>query len=93
VPVPLTSALPSRPPVRAADGPSADRQPTDRQAHRQAVTDHLLTALEDLVWRYRAQAGHPEHAELHAEVLTAEVAFQLAVARRALHRHPLLDPR
>jgi hypothetical protein len=60
----------------------------DRQFQRQAITEHFLTALEDVVWRYRAMSGHPEHADLYAEVVTAEVAHQLAVARGALHRHP-----
>lgn len=90
--VPITSAL-SPAPSRRSAGHTSDVTPTDRQFQREAVTEHFLTALEDLVWRYRAQAGHPEHAELHAEVLTAEVAFQLAVARRGLHRHPPVDSR
>jgi hypothetical protein len=62
----------------------------DRQFQRQAITEHLLTALEDVVWRYRAMATREEHAGLYAEVVTAEVAHQLEVARSALHRHPLL---
>jgi len=60
----------------------------DRQFRRQAITEHFLTALEDVVWRYRALAGHPEHADLYAEVVTAEVAHQLEVTRQALRRTP-----
>jgi hypothetical protein len=60
----------------------------ERQFQRQAITEHFLTALEDVVWRYRALARHPEHAHLSAEVITAEVAHQLEVTRQALNRHP-----
>jgi hypothetical protein len=67
---------------------TTDYPSTDRQFQRQAIAEHLLTALEDVVWRYRALSGHPEHADLYAETVTAEVAHQLAVARRALDRHP-----
>jgi hypothetical protein len=62
----------------------------DRQFQRQAITEHFLTALEDVVWRYRAMATKGEHADLYAEVVTAEVAHQLQVARTALHRHPAM---
>jgi hypothetical protein len=61
-----------------------------RQFQRQAIIEHFLTSLEDVVWRYRALATHAEHADLHAEVVTAEVAHQLEVALGALHRHPAL---
>jgi hypothetical protein len=63
---------------------------SDRQFQRQAITERFLTALEDVVWRYRAMATQGEHAELYAEVVTAEVAHQLQVARSALHRHPAM---
>lgn len=59
-----------------------------RQFQRQAITEHFLTALEDVVWRYRALAGGGEHADISAEVITAEVAHQLSVARSSLRRHP-----
>jgi hypothetical protein len=62
----------------------------DRDFQRQAIAEHFLTALEDVVWRYRAMATHGEYAELYAEVVTAEVAHQLEVARSALHRHPMV---
>ena len=61
---------------------------TDRRSQRHAITEHLLTALEDVVHRYRTLALHAEHADLHAEVITAEVAHQLAVARSGLKRYP-----
>ena len=83
---PLTAAPPTAAPLTAARLTSAAT--ADRQFQRQAITEHFLTALEDVVWRYRALSGHPEHADLYAEVVTAEVAHQLAVARGALHRHP-----
>ncbi|TCK21153.1 hypothetical protein [Pseudonocardia endophytica] len=47
----------------------------------------LLDGLEALVQRHRALA-HDDAAPLHAELITAEVAMQLAVARRALRRGP-----
>ncbi|MEQ3552823.1 hypothetical protein WIS52_20335 [Pseudonocardia nematodicida] len=47
----------------------------------------LLDNLEALVRRHRALRGnHPE--ALHAELITAEVAQHLAVARAALRRLP-----
>lgn len=62
-----------------------------RAGERHAITEHLLSALEDVVHRYRALALHVEHADLHAEVITAEVAHQLAVARNSLRRYPPLN--
>lgn len=59
---------------------------SDRDFQRHAITEHFLTALEDVVWRYRALSQHPEHADLRAEVITAEVAHQLSVTRTALNR-------
>ncbi|MDT7672131.1 MAG: hypothetical protein QOD82_33 [Pseudonocardiales bacterium] len=89
---PLKTPVPQAPPPRrTAAGvvrSTTDYPSTDRQFQRQAITEHLLTALEDVVWRYRALSGHPEHADLYAETVTAEVAHQLALARRALDRHP-----
>ena len=48
------------------------------------------TLTDQLVTRHRALALHDEHIELHAELIAAEVAHQLAMARSALHRHPSL---
>ncbi|MDT7563602.1 MAG: hypothetical protein QOG76_2226 [Pseudonocardiales bacterium] len=86
---PLKTPPLKTPPLKAPLVRSTTDYPsTDRQFQRQAITEHLLTALEDVVWRYRALSGHPEHADLYAETVTAEVAHQLALARRALDRHP-----
>ena len=62
---------------------------------RASVADRLLTSLEDLVRRHRALGsyaaeGSAQQAALHAELIAAEVAHELAVARSALHRHPPL---
>jgi hypothetical protein len=62
--------------------------PGTRAFQRQAITEHFLTALEDVVWRYRALSRGGQHDEITAEVVTAEVAHQLAVARSSLRRHP-----
>jgi hypothetical protein len=65
-----------------------------RTSVRQSIADRLLTSLEDLVRRHRALGRHAEESAqesaLHAELIAAEVAHELAVARRALHRHPPL---
>lgn len=62
----------------------------ERPVQRQAITEHFLAALEDVVARYRALDPAAPQAELYAELLTAEVAHQLAVARSALHRRPAI---
>ena len=61
---------------------------TDRNDIRQRIADRLLTALDDLVRKHRALALHTEHSDLHVELITAEVAHQLAMARNAVHRYP-----
>jgi hypothetical protein len=61
---------------------------THRRTQRQEITQHLLTALEQVVWRYRAMQPPVENADPYAEVVTSEVAHQLAVARSALRRYP-----
>ncbi len=63
-----------------------------RESIRHSIADRLLTSLEDLVRRHRALGPHPGGSEsaLHAELIAAEVAHELAVARSALHRHPPL---
>ncbi|MEQ3554342.1 hypothetical protein WIS52_28075 [Pseudonocardia nematodicida] len=63
----------------SAPAPATDR-PTDPGAQ-------LLDGLEALVRRHRAL--RTEYADgLHAELITAEVAQHLAVARNALRRRP-----
>ena len=69
--------------IRPAPAPTRDTV-------RQSIADQLLEALDQLVTRHRALALHDEHIELHAELIAAEVAHQLAMARSALHRHPSL---
>jgi hypothetical protein len=67
---------------------SLPAQLPSREQRRAAVAERLLDALERLVQRHRALALHTEHTELHAELITAEVAHQLATARNDLLRHP-----
>jgi hypothetical protein len=69
--------------------------PTESRAfQRKAITEHFLTALEDVVWRYRAldptSTDRDDLTALTAEVVTAEVAHQLEVARSSLRRYPLV---
>mgnify|MGYP007097346352 FL=1 len=49
------------------------------------ISEHLLAALEQLVWRYRALQPGPADAYLYAETITAEAAWQIDLARRSLH--------
>ena len=70
---------------------SPPAQLPSREQRRAAVADRLLDALERLVQRHRALALHSEHAPLHAELIAAEVAHQLATARNDLLRHPPLS--
>ena len=60
----------------------------DRNEIRRRIADRLLTSLDELVRKHRALALHSEHADLHVELITAEVAHQMALARIAVHRHP-----
>jgi hypothetical protein len=60
-----------------------------REQRRNEVAERL-DALERLVRHHRALALHSEHAGLHAELIAAEVAHQLATARNDLLRHPPL---
>jgi hypothetical protein len=59
-----------------------------RDTVRRSIADELLTALDALVSRHRALELHDQHIELHAELIAAEVAHQLAMARDALRRNP-----
>ncbi|HLU57325.1 MAG TPA: hypothetical protein VKZ81_17865 [Pseudonocardia sp.] len=60
-----------------------------RDAVRRSVAERLLNSLEELVRRHRALGLHAaEESALHAELIAAEVAHELALARSALHRHP-----
>jgi hypothetical protein len=57
---------------------------------RRSIADQLLTALDELVARHRALELHDDRIELHAELIAAEVAHQLAMTRNALRRNPAL---
>ena len=61
-----------------------------RDTVRRSIADQLLTALDALVARHRALELHDDHIELHGELIAAEVAHQLALARDALRRNPSL---
>jgi hypothetical protein len=63
--------------------------PTRHQARR-AIADRLLRSLDELVRRHRALALSTGDVDLHAELIAAEVAHELAKARGALHRYPPL---
>jgi hypothetical protein len=60
----------------------------DRGQECRMISEHLLAALEQLVWRYRALQPGVADADLYAEAITAEAAWQVDVARRALHLRP-----
>lgn len=63
-----------------------------REAARERVAARLLDSLDDLVRRHRSLTSEP-HSLLHAELITAEVAHELAMARSALRRYPAIpDP-
>jgi hypothetical protein len=62
-----------------------------RDSVRHTIADRLLDSLENLVRRHRALGLHAaDESALHAELIAAEVAHELAVARSAMHRHPPL---
>ena len=91
---------PARHPVTMSSGrdpavPTHDKEHTmirpaapTRETLRRSIADQLLESLDQLVTRHRALALHDEHIELHAELIAAEVAHQLAMTRSALRRHP-----
>ncbi len=64
-----------------------------RDSVRRSIADQLLVALDQLVARHRALALHGEHIDLHAELIAAEVAHQLALTRAELRRLPHVDAR
>jgi hypothetical protein len=72
--------------------PSPSVPASSREAARRNIADRLLDSLEELVRRHRALAlersPDGERVDLHAELIAAEVAHELALARSALHRHP-----
>lgn len=82
----MTLSLPERslPADIEPERAPARSRPTSRRA---TSADRMLTALERLVHRHRSLALHSEYVDLHAELIAAEVALELAVLRSALH-HP-----
>jgi hypothetical protein len=77
-------------PAAKLDPPTVRLPKPTRDGRRTEIVDRLLDALEDLVARHRALAGNPEQVALHAELIAAEVAHELAVTRSALRRAPQL---
>ncbi len=67
---------------------STPARPT-RSERRDAIGDRLLDALESIVARHRSLAAS-EPVDLHAELIAAEVAHQLALTRSELRRIPFL---
>ena len=65
----------------------------DREQNCRMVSEYLLAALEQLVWRYRTLEPGFANADLYAEAITAEAAWQVDLARSALHRSPEHDRR
>lgn len=63
----------------------------DRGQECQMISEYLLTALEQLVVRYRALRPGLADADVYAEAITAEAAWQVDLARRALHPVPEYD--
>jgi cytochrome P450 len=61
-----------------------------RVQRRAAVGERLLDSLEAIIARHRSTAAS-EPAELHAELIAAEVAHQLALTRAELRRLPFLQ--
>ncbi len=70
------------------DDPAAGESAT-RAERRAAISSRFLDALEGIVQRHRALAP-AEHQDLHAELIAAEVAHQLALVRAELARTPHL---
>ena len=61
-----------------------------RERRRADAVDRLLSALEQLVSRHRALSVDDLYGHLHAELVAAEVAHELAITRSDLLRHPPL---
>lgn len=61
-----------------------------RQAARHEAATRLLDSLDALVRRHRGMTLPDQHSLLHAELITAEVAHTLAMARTALRRNPAI---
>jgi hypothetical protein len=79
--------LSTPPAIPPSPRPSAER-PT-RSERRAQIGVRFLDALESIVQRHRSLSPG-EHGELHAELIAAEVAHQLALVRAELTRTPPL---
>ncbi len=63
-----------------------------RTSHRTAPVDSLLDGLEALVTRHRALTSEGlADQNLHAELIGAEIAHELAIAQARLRRPPHLS--
>lgn len=69
--------------------PPSRPAPASRAERRAVIGTRFLDALEDIVQRHRSVAP-AEHLDLHAELIAAEVAHQLALVRAELARAPHL---
>lgn len=83
---PVMSPAAASRPVRPAH-PVPER--ATRTERRAAIGARFLDALEGIVQRHRSLAPG-EHGDLHAELIAAEVAHQLALVRSELARAPQL---
>ncbi|GEL23657.1 hypothetical protein PSU4_26110 [Pseudonocardia sulfidoxydans NBRC 16205] len=79
----MTRAVPS-PPSASPSGASP------RERRRADIAARLLDGLESLLTRHRALLVEPDISALHAELIAAEVAHELELARAALQRTPSL---
>lgn len=79
--------LSTPPAIPPSTRPSAER-PT-RSERRAQIGARFLDALESIVQRHRSLSPG-EYGELHAELIAAEVAHQLALVRAELTRIPPL---
>ncbi|ALE72776.1 hypothetical protein Ae168Ps1_1553 [Pseudonocardia sp. Ae168_Ps1] len=67
--------------------PAAGPEPAEPPQERTRV-DRLLDSLDDLVRRHRALATHDgASADLHAELIAAELDQQIAVLRTVPRQH------
>lgn len=64
--------------------------PSGRVRRRADIAARLLDGLEALLTRHRALLVEPDISALHAELIAAEVAHELELARAALQRTPSL---
>ena len=65
----------------------ADHPAPPREQRRGEIRDRLLDSLEALVLRHRALTSG-DTADLHAELIAAELAYELAGVRSELRRAP-----